>query len=127
MHGHALDVLDDVAADVLLEDKVRPVGVVGRQDAAGVGPEQLRDGRVLVVLEAALVVALGRPLAQRGRVAPVEEGLCSCNKSVSVSLLVNHWRAVVTGGNSYRPVVPSPAGDAQTWRLSERRRARAAP
>ena len=64
VHGHALDVLDYIAADLLLVDKVRAVGIVGRQDAARVGAKELGDGRVLGVLEAALVVALGHILAQ---------------------------------------------------------------
>lgn len=45
---HAHRVLDDVAADVLLVHEVRPVGVVGRQHAAGVGPEDIAVRRLLV-------------------------------------------------------------------------------
>lgn len=77
VHRHALEVLGHVLPDLLLVHKVRPVGVVGRQRARRVGPEDLLDRRVLVVAELAReVVRLPRPLAERGGIAAVEEGGC---------------------------------------------------
>lgn len=64
-----------VTANVLLVHEVRPVGVVRRQDAARVRPEDVAVGRVLVeVVRARLVVRLRRPLLERRGVSAVQPG-----------------------------------------------------
>lgn len=73
MHGHARHRLHDVGADMLLVDKVRPISIIRCQGAAGIGAEERRNRCILVILEAALIVALGRPLTKRCSIPAVEE------------------------------------------------------
>jgi hypothetical protein len=74
VHGHARLRLDHVLPEELLVDKVRAVGIVGRQDAARVGGKELLGRRVRAKVDGArLVVVDGGPLLERRVVSAVDE------------------------------------------------------
>ena len=76
MDGDALEVLDDVAADLLAEDVVGADDVVWGQDAGAVSAEYVGVGGVRGEVErAGAVVGGARPFGELGGVAAVEVGL----------------------------------------------------